>query len=550
MQRLAWHPATGRLFNLMDNPPGISKCLKLDARAFAVLLLLLFVLRGIQMQCLYPPLEGYDEYQHIAYLVFLNENHHPPVYGQDVVPPSLYADLVANPHCDYDYQQTKRIGTRSYTDFYNQPAAQPGNAAIKLYQAQHPPLYYELVAPVFGWWRQTFGFRAAVYFIRLLNVLFAGLAMLLLLTPLRAAFREESLRRMVALAISLSPAFLACISRVANDPLAMLFGGVAIWLLTRWQTSLSPIVNATLVGVMLGLGTLTKLTMMSLLPAASLFPLCLAWCSKVNWRVARLSVAVILGAFLTVVLPHVLDCLQNFGTPFLSQETVINSRKGVSPVDWLQTIRLEHANFFYGRLLKGSLWLDGWSFLHPNKIFIHIYLGILVVAFGGLVVGMMGRWKKPSQHFGIPPETIALPALIISFTLVAVYFHALNTILAYGVIATPAHYVAVGYPAFFICAFAAASGYGRGAVAGLATALALVFLATEYHSLLRVGAPFWAHSHDFAEMFRRLGTIHPALLSPWYFFPSAAAVILLTTLLTRSNWRLFNQETNRSGKFD
>lgn len=150
MQRLAWHPATGRLFNLMDNPPGISKCLKLDARAFAVLLLLLFVLRGIQMQCLYPPLEGYDEYQHIAYLVFLNENHHPPVYGQDVVPPSLYADLVANPHCDYDYQQTKRIGTRSYTDFYNQPAAQPGNAAIKLYQAQHPPLYYELVAPVFG----------------------------------------------------------------------------------------------------------------------------------------------------------------------------------------------------------------------------------------------------------------------------------------------------------------------------------------------------------------------------------------------------------------
>lgn len=533
----------------MENPPGISKWLKLDARAFSVLLVLLFILRGIQMQCLYPPLEGCDEYQHIAYLVFLNKHHHPPVYGQDVVPPSLYPELVANPHCNFDWQQTRRIGTRTYEDFYDHPAVQTGNAPIRLYEAQQPPLYYELVAPVFGWWRQAFGFRAAVYFIRLLNILFGGVAMLLLLTPLRAVFKEESLGRIVALAISLSPAFLVCVARVANDPLAMLFGGVAVWLLTRWQTSQSHIVNAALIGGMLGLGTLTKLTTLSLLPGALLFPLFLACCSKVNWRVAGLSVAIILGTYLMIVLPHVFESIQKFGTPFLAQETVINSRNGASLFDLLRAIRPEQIFFLIGRLLKGSLWQDGWSFLSAKTIFINIYLGILIIAFGGLVAGMI-RWTKLASFSAIPLEAIALPVLIIIFTLAAVYAYALNCVLAYGVFAVLPNYAAVGYPAFLICVFAAARSYGRSAVVALAAALALLFLATEYYSLLWIGAPFWAHTHDYAEMFRRLGTIHPTLLSPWCFFPSAVAVISLTVLLAWSNWRMYCRETTAPGKFD
>jgi len=79
---------------------------------FFWLLVAIFVVRGIAIQCLYPPLEGPDEYQHIAVIHYMAENHALPVYGDAKVPVSLYDDIVANPHPNHSFDQTWRIGAQ------------------------------------------------------------------------------------------------------------------------------------------------------------------------------------------------------------------------------------------------------------------------------------------------------------------------------------------------------------------------------------------------------------------------------------------------------
>ncbi len=522
----------------------IPSWLRLNTRSFILLLLGLFLVRGIQIQCLYPPLEGPDEYQHIAYLVYLNEEHHPPVYGQAWVPLSLYPNLVANPHSDYDWQQTKNIGTLRYEEFYDNQPVVTSDTKVALYQAQHPPLYYELVSPLFIWIQNTFGFRDAVYALRLLNIGLAGLAMLGLLTPLRFLFKDDGLFRPVALAISLSPMFMIYVSRIANDALALAFVGAAVYLLMRLHTARWPHASALLVGSLLGLGTLAKMITVSLLPVALVYLLFMASCGKSKWRTVGISALALIGAYLAFALPYFVQNIQLYGMPLISQETIRNARNGKSLLDSLREIRAEHLRIFLVQLLvEQNLWLSGWSFLRPDKLFVAIYSWILVIGLGGLTVGGYRILAKRASIPAASASAVVLSVLLVIFSALAAYAHALSALVAFHGIVTPPYYVMVGYPAFLICIFAAARGYGRIAVPGLATALGLLFLVTEYHSLLWIAAPYWAHTPIWAAIVNRLGSLHPVFLPSWLFSPLAVLVILLAAFLALSNWLVYSHET-------
>ena len=162
---------------------------------FFWLLIVIFLLRGMAIQCLYPPLEGPDEYQHIAVIHYLVENRALPVYGQAKVPVSLYDDIVANPHPNHSTDQTRRIGAQSYETFYDNTPVRISDAPINLYQAQHPPLYYILMAPLYSWSRSVLDFRSTVYLLRFVNLVAAAFAVVFLLYPLRCIVADERLYR-------------------------------------------------------------------------------------------------------------------------------------------------------------------------------------------------------------------------------------------------------------------------------------------------------------------------------------------------------------------
>lgn len=133
------------------------------------------------------------------------------------------------------------------------------------YEAHQPPLYYLLGAP--------FRLAAGATRVRLLSLILGGLS---ILTVYAAAKSIMPNRQPTAVAcagfVGLMPMHLALSSAVGNDILAELVFGVALLLMTRLLSnetnrSYGPHV---LLGVVLGLGLLTKTTCVLLFPAAVL----------------------------------------------------------------------------------------------------------------------------------------------------------------------------------------------------------------------------------------------------------------------------------------
>lgn len=238
---------------------------------FCGLLTMLFLARAAFVLSILPPFEGWDEYQHLAYIAFLAENGRPPALADgSKVPRSLYHELVRYPHCRLASEQLEPIGARSYETFWNArtPAEVPPNApALRLYQAQHPPLYYRLVRPLYERLAGEDGVLRAVTGLRWVNVLLGVAALLVVLFGVGVSVPAGPSRYLVGVLIALQPVFLLNCTRVANDALAVLLGTVAIAavLVVRPQRSWT---GLTIAGITLGLAILAKASCLSLLPFA------------------------------------------------------------------------------------------------------------------------------------------------------------------------------------------------------------------------------------------------------------------------------------------
>jgi 4-amino-4-deoxy-L-arabinose transferase-like glycosyltransferase len=531
---------------------------------FLILTGVLFFVRGVQLQCVYPPLEGPDEYQHIAYLTYIEEEGKIPVLGKALVPKSLYPHLLANPHCDSDVQQTVKVGCLRYDDFYENEAiqkkggkfltpdnfqeeetAQTGEPDIPLYEAQHPPLYYVLARPVFAHIRDSLGFREAIYTLRIINIALAMIAMLCLLSPIKGIFEEARAMRLSILAISLSPMFMIYVSRVANDALALVFAGLAVSVLTRMTDQRHLILKAAIAGGLIGIGVLTKMTALCILPAAVVYFWYCASNSRMSFRNAVFCSAAVIGCYLIFTMQYHLQNYRDFGTLFPSQETIGNAAAGKTFFNIAGNIRFSHLkDFFLNTLIRSNLWTSGWSFQWPRNELRVIYFWILVVSALGVVPYIISVIRRTTKR-ALLHQHIALCGLLVIFSFAAAYGHALNSIARWGVITTLPYYVMISYPAFLICVFACARGYGRKGVPAAATILAMFFLVIEYGSLLGGVVQHWTGATDFRVIFERLASVHPIFPGPYFFFPLAIIVCILTAGLLFLAFRGERQDNER-----
>jgi hypothetical protein len=155
------------------------------------------------------------------------------------------------------------------------------------------------------------------------------------------------------------------------------------------------------------------------------------------------------------------------------------------------------------------------------------YFWILVVSAFGVVPYIISVIRRTTKR-ALLHQHIALCGLLVIFSFAAAYGHALNAIARWGVITTLPYYVMISYPAFLICIFAAARGYGRNGAAGAAFVFAVFFLVTEYVSLLGGAVQRWTGAADFRGIFERLASVHPVFPGPYFFFPLAIIVCVLT----------------------
>ena len=226
-------------------------------RRFCLLLTLLFVVRGIFVLSILPPLEGWDEYQHIARLAFQDETGTTPAIGdRPDVPHSLLSTLSRFPHSETSRSHTSRFGGRTYGAFWTTPDASTDlndDVSIFLYQSQQGPLYYRCMTPLYHLLDFIGHPLRTIATLRLVNLLFGAMAIYVALRSVGGAMRPGADRYLLAILISLQPLYLLNTTRVANDAMAVFFGTLFIAILLR-RGSRRWLATSFVAGVLLGLG--------------------------------------------------------------------------------------------------------------------------------------------------------------------------------------------------------------------------------------------------------------------------------------------------------
>jgi|BioPla2DNA2_1021312.scaffolds.fasta_scaffold16250_4 hypothetical protein len=479
---------------------------------FAVSLAILFLLRGLVLLCVYPPLEGCDEHKHVGYLAFLSASNAIPVYRQSFVPPEIYPALRTVPHSRYGAKELTAIVGMDYEQYW---AAFPDtpyeteSTLIPVKAAFHPPGYYYAMSIPYKEGSKSLGMVGTVYLLRVINLGFAACALVFFLLALRPFFEHTRMGVLAALAVSCNPMFLVYVSRVSNAAASMLFISIVFFVLSKVPHSRRVILLCGFLGVCLGCGIWVRVDIVPFACVALLFLLWLAISRQVPRRSVILGSLVILALVFLISWPLSAWNLSHYGTLFPNQE-MFRTPVG-STVHWnLSLLYRLTVDVLLQRFLLQNLWTSGWSFLHLPVLFYSVYCCILGIGLVGLV--LLPFRKR------LPPD-IANLALLCMLAFGLVYaggvMHALLSIKANaGVISTPSYYAMPAYLPFLGLVFYALRslwGWLRWLVLGTCTVL---FLFAEWYGTFAVGVPYWSQADSMSEALDRLQTIHPAFPSP------------------------------------
>jgi hypothetical protein len=503
-------------------------------RRFCALMVAIFLVRAAFVMSILPPFEGWDEYQHLAYIVFLAENDRAPVLGsKDVVPESLYPSLVQYPHCQWCIDQVRCIGALTYDEFWQ--SSEPPNlpdrvCSLPLYQAQQAPLYYRLATPVYRALSGADNAVALMTVLRAINVLLVAAALYVALAAIGGLVKHGPHRYAIGLLAGLQPLFLLNSVRVANDALAVLLGTLVIVILLRlprrryWLW-------VVLGGFLLGFAILAKTINLAMVPFV-VFVFGLLWFRKKLSAVrASLGGVVMLLSAAAVTYQYFHFNVVHFGMLTPLQEAVMNREAGkgvgdmavvVLEADWWRSL----AN----RYFRYSLWHGGWSSLQLPSFIKTYYQYNLYLAIFGCVFALSARVRRGRLLFKENTNLFQAGVLCLSVA-AALGYHAVQTRLALGAVATNAWYAAACFP-WLLCLYCQFLAFypGRWIARLLLGEMLLLFAVADLYGVFGLMVPAYAGASWGALARSRLGALHLPGLGPELTVPSAVLVCILAAL--------------------
>jgi 4-amino-4-deoxy-L-arabinose transferase-like glycosyltransferase len=267
------------------------------ARQYLLVLLLAFTVKQAFQVILYPPFTGHDEVAHFDYIRTVADEYRVPIIpnleqwrdnwrtpGAEIEGDFLSLDL-------YRYQRYALDWCCGPRDDGGRWREEPPKAMTLLgdlypngwqYVANHPPLYYLLMTPVYKATSfaslevQQYALRAAAIPLGMAVVLLAFLMMQAL------APRDAFLQTTVPTVVAFQPQVSYEGAMVNNDILSIALFTLILYLLVRGIMTGFTLPRSLVLGLVLGLGLLTKATLLTAVPLIAL-----AIIASVGWRSAR-----------------------------------------------------------------------------------------------------------------------------------------------------------------------------------------------------------------------------------------------------------------------
>ena len=384
-----------------------------SARLVTLMLLLAIAMVGIAHIALLPPWEGFDETAHWSYIQELADTGHPPRYGVDGLSKDI--DLYRGPMPYSGAEPFDQTGRKTFRS-YRQAGAPPFPGGPTRYvpdtadnwQAQHPPLYYALLAPVYrasrnaGWVDGLMALRLVSY-----AFAFAGFAIGVGATARLSGRFGVWAAPVTAAWPFLFPQFFPEFARLGNDSLCLLFAGAAWACLARLLEEDGGWLSALGLGVALGLGLLAKAFFLPIGAGAGVMLLARWWIG--GRRPAWLAQAVLAG----------LVALAIGGWWYVEKKLETGSLTGSD-----EFIRLKQAggaalmaqNFSAAELVRGLLvilgtflWAGTWSLARLPEVWLAAPAALLLVVGVGYARRLVRREGEGRALLAWAPLVLAAP---------------------------------------------------------------------------------------------------------------------------------------------
>lgn len=254
-------------------------------RLFLFLYLLFLFFGGLGYLAIMPVFEGVDEYAHYSSMRQIAGTGTIPVLGKSYID-QAYTDY-EGPR-PYSHDIPPFDSGLTYAKFFNQPDLVehyrhiyrdvPASGSFRPsqdlnWQAQHPPLYYALLAPLVNA-VSSYSFVTQIFILRLITFLLAlgGVALGCLAVEQSGTIQQgrQAMTGFFLYPIIL-PMFFPEFTRLGNDALCILWVGALAYLLSAWRRDEENTKLSSAIGVVLGLGLLTKAFFLPITVALALF---------------------------------------------------------------------------------------------------------------------------------------------------------------------------------------------------------------------------------------------------------------------------------------
>jgi 4-amino-4-deoxy-L-arabinose transferase-like glycosyltransferase len=447
-------------------------------RALIALMLLSSLLLGLAQAALIPPFEGFDEHGHYSYIQQVAETGRWPRLNDrmskdvdDYLALAPGPDSIPRQWTHHQFFAAPTSVIAAARDWIQSPRPQPRGftpGGIENWQAQHPPLYYALMAPVYratgtlSFAGQMFALRACSYLLA-----WAGLC-IVAVAAWRGAIPERAAAP-VLLAIAawplIFPMWFPEMGRIGNDSLIMVFAALLFWLAWRIVAA-GTTLHFILLGLVLGLALLTKATF---LPVAAAILAVLGLHALLRDVPGQRTERLIKSCLATAIMLAIggwwfASKLIETGSMIGSSDVVRMHASGGLIAGLMANLRPIDLVLMPWGFVASFLWAGTWSFVVPPRVFL-LPLVALLAALG------YGAWRMLRRHGVHPVDGFAL--LTAALFLGALTYHsavALST--ASGT--SPAWYLHSLAP---ILALLVGYGlYGAAQVRWLKAALALLML--------------------------------------------------------------------------
>ena len=259
-------------------------------------ILLLALSHGVLYASVLPPWGLVDEEHHVHYIQHVAEHRATPVVGQTYLSSEIVESLFMTRRWEFFHWPTPSSDDP-------QEMGLEGHS----YEGYQPPLFYILLAPLYMVLPDDV--LTKLYCLRWVMV---GLSLLTVWMSFRIVSelfpRHYALPYVVGLLLAVLPERIASVSRVNNDVLLEVVATACVWVFTRMALKGLSVRHSQLLGLLFGLGILTKTSMAVLL----VLLLCLLWMNRhtSNWLPCALWMS---GTATALIVPLVVRNLWLYG---------------------------------------------------------------------------------------------------------------------------------------------------------------------------------------------------------------------------------------------